>query len=48
MPIRGTLSIDKAVRLLGYAPANPIEVGVPKYLAWYRELMRTPGAATLA
>jgi nucleoside-diphosphate-sugar epimerase len=39
MPFRGTLSIEKARRLLGFAPANPIEVGFPKYIRWYRELM---------
>jgi nucleoside-diphosphate-sugar epimerase len=42
MPVRGTLSVDKAVRLLGYAPANPIEVGFAKYIEWYRELMSAP------
>jgi nucleoside-diphosphate-sugar epimerase len=39
MPFRGTLSIERARRLLGFAPANPIEVGFPKYIRWYRELM---------
>jgi len=39
MPFRGTLSIDKARQLLGFAPANPIEVGFPKYVKWYRQLM---------
>ena len=38
MPVRGTLSIDKAARLMGYAPKNPIEVGFPKYMDWYRNL----------
>jgi nucleoside-diphosphate-sugar epimerase len=38
MPVRGTLSIKKARRLLGYAPQNPIEVGFPKYIAWYQDL----------
>ncbi len=36
MPVRGTLSIDKAVRLLGYSPNNPLEVGFPKYIDWYK------------
>lgn len=36
MPLRGTLSVDKARRLLGYAPANPIDVGIAKYVDWYR------------
>lgn len=34
-PFRGTLSIDKAVELLGYQPKNPVEVGFPKYIDWY-------------
>jgi len=38
MPERGTLSIDKARRLLGYAPCNPLELGYRKYIAWYRGL----------
>ena len=38
MPRRGALSIEKAHRLLGYTPKNPIEVGFPKYIKWYREL----------
>ena len=38
MPVRGTLNIDKAVRLLGYSPNNPLEVGFPKYIDWYRGL----------
>ena len=41
MPVRGTLSVDKARRLLGYEPANPIDVGFEKYIAWYRELVPT-------
>lgn len=36
MPFRGTLSVDKARRLLGYAPANPIDAGIRKYVEWYR------------
>ena len=35
MPYRGTLSIKKAQRILGYAPKNPIEVGLAKYIEWY-------------
>jgi nucleoside-diphosphate-sugar epimerase len=37
MPFRGTLSVDKARRLFGYEPKNPIEVGMPKYVEWYRQ-----------
>jgi len=38
MPHRGTLSIEKAVRLLGYAPSHPLETGLEKYIQWYRQL----------
>src|SRR5207244_6992499 len=38
MPFRGTLSVKKARDLLGYDPQNPIEIGIPKYIQWYREL----------
>jgi nucleoside-diphosphate-sugar epimerase len=37
MPVRGTLSVKKAESLLGYRPENPIEVGMPKYIGWYRQ-----------
>ena len=40
MPMRGTLNVDKAHELLGYAPNNPLEVGIEKYITWYRELHR--------
>ncbi|HEB73322.1 MAG TPA: NAD-dependent epimerase/dehydratase family protein [Nitrospirae bacterium] len=39
-PDRGTLSIDKAKRLIGYEPAFPIEIGLPKYIDWYRDAMK--------
>ena len=39
MPFRGTLSVEKAARLLGYSPKNPIETGFPKYIEWYRQLL---------
>lgn len=29
--------IDRARAKLGYEPTTPIEVGVPKFIAWYRE-----------
>lgn len=38
MPERGTLSIEKARSLLGYAPEVPIESGIPRYVAWYSGL----------
>lgn len=36
MPFRGTLSVRKAAELLGYEPKNPIDVGMPKYIQWYK------------
>ena len=44
MPKRGTLSVDKARRLLGYEPENPVEIGFPKYIDWYRSLVPEPSA----
>jgi nucleoside-diphosphate-sugar epimerase len=37
MPERGTLSIEKARKLLGYEPKWPLEVGFAKYINWYKE-----------
>jgi nucleoside-diphosphate-sugar epimerase len=39
MPVRGTLSIEKARKLLDYSPKNPLDVGLPKYIRWYEELL---------
>ena len=36
-PDRGTLSVDKARDLLGYQPQNPIDLGYPKYIEWYKD-----------
>ena len=36
-PDRGTLNVDKARDLLGYQPQNPIDVGYPKYIQWYKD-----------
>ena len=38
IPTRGTMSIKKAQKLLGYSPKNPIEEGFPKYINWYKEV----------
>ena len=35
-PDRGTLNVDKARDLLGYHPQNPIDIGYPKYIQWYK------------
>lgn len=40
MPFRGTLSVQKARDLLGYAPQYPIETGMARYIEWYRSLVR--------
>ena len=40
-PTRGTMSIKKAQKLLGYSPKNPIEEGFPKYINWYKEMYGT-------
>lgn len=32
--------ISKARQLLGYAPTTPIAEGIPKFVAWYRELRK--------
>jgi len=36
-PDRGTLNVDKARDLLGYQPQNPIDLGYPKYIEWYKD-----------
>lgn len=45
MPVRGTLSIDKARDVLGYRPQNPLEVGVAKYVDWYKSIVEGPSAS---
>ena len=37
MPIRGTLSIDKARNKIGFEPKYNIEKGLVKYINWYKE-----------
>ena len=39
-PDRGTLNVDKARNFLGYQPKNPIDVGYPKYIKWYKEFYK--------
>lgn len=49
MPFRGTLNVDKAKKMIGYAPKNPIDVGFPKYINWYKSLFNyKPKAAVNA
>lgn len=38
MPERGTLSIEKARKLLGFEPQWPLEKGFVRYIDWYKEL----------
>ena len=37
-PDRGTLSVEKARKLIGYKPEWPLEKGLPKYIEWYKTL----------
>jgi nucleoside-diphosphate-sugar epimerase len=39
MPVRGTLSVEKARKTLGFEPQWPIERGMEEYIDWYRTLM---------
>jgi nucleoside-diphosphate-sugar epimerase len=38
MPERGTLSVEKARRMLGYEPSNPLDIGFVRYIEWYKDL----------
>ena len=40
MPERGTLSIEKARRILGYEPISQLKKGLPNYIQWYREFQQ--------
>ena len=37
-PDRGTLSVEKARALIGYAPEYPLERGFPEYIKWYHSI----------
>lgn len=39
MPDRGTLSVEKAKRLLGYKPEWPLERGFVQYINWNKQLI---------
>jgi nucleoside-diphosphate-sugar epimerase len=43
MPKRGTLSIEKARRLLGYEPMHPLEKGFVEYIHWYKSIWQQFG-----
>ncbi len=36
MPDRGTLSVEKAKKLVGYTPQFPLDKGYRKYIEWYK------------
>lgn len=42
LPERGTLSVEKAKHLIGYEPQYPLELGIPRYIAWYQALQGEP------
>ena len=40
MPIRGTLSISKAKKLIDYESKWPIETGYLEYINWYKSFFK--------
>ena len=40
MPIRGTLSTKKAIKLIGYKSQWPIETGYLRYINWYKSFFK--------
>lgn len=40
MPVRGTLSVEKARSLIGYEPQYPLEKGYVDYIRWYKDLFK--------
>ena len=44
MPSRGTLSVEKAKKLVGYDPGYPLEKGFVEYIQWYKKLYEKNGA----
>ncbi len=38
IPERGTLNIEKAKTMIGYAPQYPLEIGYSNYISWYKNL----------
>jgi nucleoside-diphosphate-sugar epimerase len=42
-PNRGTLSVEKAKKLIGYEPSWPLEKGFVRYIDWYKKLLETAG-----
>ena len=44
-PDRGTLSVEKAKEMIGYAPEWPLEKGFVQYIKWYKEMVKEAGDA---
>lgn len=44
-PDRGTLSVEKAKRLIGYHPQYPLEKGYKAYIEWYQHLRKVENVA---
>ena len=42
-PDRGTLSVEKAKKMIGYEPKWPLEKGFVKYIYWYKQLAKESG-----
>lgn len=40
MPIRGTLSNDKAKKLINYSSDWPLDIGYLKYIEWYKNIFK--------
>ena len=40
-PERGSLSIEKASNVLSYKPAHDLELGLSKYVSWYKNVWKT-------
>ena len=45
-PDRGTLSVEKAKKLIGYDPKWPLEMGLVKYINWYKKVTTKTGGAS--
>tara|TARA_B100000674_G_C37905184_1_gene945794 strand:- start:22 stop:1038 length:1017 start_codon:yes stop_codon:yes gene_type:complete len=40
MPLRGTLDISKAKKLLNFHSKWSLDIGYPKYITWYKDLLK--------
>lgn len=45
-PDRGTLSVEKAKEMIGYAPEWPLEKGFVRYIDWYKKMAKEAGDAS--